>query len=328
MTAALLSTTAVGKTFGSPAGALARAAQRVRLATAPRTVRAVDEVSLDIVEGEVLGLVGESGCGKSTFGRIAAGILEPSSGRVEFDGRPLVHRGAGNVHLGVQMVFQNPYASLNPRLRVDRIVSEAAVFHGRVRASAAAAYAAELLAQVGLDGSYARRYPHEFSGGQRQRIAIARALALEPRLLICDEAVSALDVSVQAQILNLFLDLRETRRLTYLFISHNLSVVEYLADRVAIMYLGRVVELAPARTLFAAPNHPYTAALIADAPRMDARPAEHKPIQGELPSPLNPPGGCTFHPRCPHATARCAAEVPRLKPVATGHLSACHLNGA
>ena len=323
----ILSTAGVSKFFGSRSGRLANAARALGWPAKPhRPVRAVDDVSLDVLEGEVLGLVGESGCGKSTLGRMAAGILEPSAGTLRFDGKPLTHRGRESIHLGAQMVFQNPYASLNPRLRIDRLVSEAAVFHGLVRASEAREYTHELLAQVGLDASYATRYPHQFSGGQRQRIAIARALALRPRFLICDEAVSALDVSVQAQILNLFMDLRESRRLTYLFISHNLAVVEHIADRVAIMYLGRVVELAPAERLFSAPNHPYSSALIADAPRMGAAPATHKPIQGELPSPLNPPGGCSFHPRCPRALKRCAHEVPVLQQIAPGHFSACHLN--
>ena len=209
---------------------------------------------------------------------------------------------------------------------VDHLVSEAAVYHGLVTRQDAPQYVAELLQQVGLDPCYASRYPHQFSGGQRQRIAIARALSLKPKFVVCDEAVSALDVSVQAQILNLFTDLRAEKNLTYLFISHNLAVVEYVADRVAIMYLGRVVELADTKTIFASPNHPYTAALIADAPRMDSQAAQHRPIQGELPSPMNPPAGCPFHPRCPKAMLRCKEERPALREVAPLHFSACHLN--
>lgn len=325
----ILKTTDLSKAFGNRVRPLTRAARALGLPTKPTpTVRAVNAVSLDIIEGEVLGMVGESGCGKSTFGRMAAGILAPSGGDILFDGRPMTRTGPDSVHLGAQMVFQNPYASLNPRLRIDKLIGEAAVYHGLVRAGDVTAYVADLLAQVGLDASYASRYPHQFSGGQRQRIAIARALALRPRFLICDEAVSALDVSVQAQILNLFMDLRESRKLTYLFISHNLAVVEYIADRVAIMYLGRLVELAPAQRLFSSPNHPYTTALIEDAPRMDATPATHKPIQGELPSPLNPPSGCAFHPRCPRAMDRCRSETPAMVQIAPMHFSACHLNDA
>ncbi len=323
----IISAVGVSKLFGRRTGRLLQAARACGLPLAePPRVSAVKEVSLDIRPGEVLGLVGESGCGKSTLGRMVAGLLDASQGQVLLDGQPLVRHGPGSVHLSVQMVFQNPYASLNPRLRVDRLVSEAAVFHGLVPPGQARDYACELLEQVGLDASYATRYPHQFSGGQRQRIAIARALALRPRFVVCDEAVSALDVSVQAQILNLFMDLRQSRGLTYLFISHNLAVVEYLADRVAIMYLGRVVELAPAQTLFRTPGHPYTAALIADAPRLDADTAQHKPIQGELPSPLKPPSGCAFHPRCPHAMAVCAQQAPVLSRLAPNHLVACHLH--
>jgi len=320
----------LGKSFGAPAGLLptAWAALRRRQAAQPPRVHAVNGVSLDVQRGEIVGLVGESGCGKSTLGRLVAGLIEPSSGDVRIEGQPLLHGGPTSVHRQVQMVFQNPYASLNPRRRIVDTLTEAPVHHGIVPRAGARVHAAELLETVGLDASYLDRFPHQFSGGQRQRIAIARALAMQPQLLVCDEAVSALDVSVQAQILNLFLDLRESRGLTYLFISHNLSVVEYLADRVAIMYLGRVVELADTATLFAAPKHPYTQALIADAPRLDARATSYQPIQGELPSPLKPPTGCSFHPRCPVALPRCKTEAPALAEIAPGHLSACHLSAS
>jgi peptide/nickel transport system ATP-binding protein len=325
----ILETKALSKSFGGKRSTFSRAARVLGIKTKDEiVVHAVNDVSLEIKAGEVLGLVGESGCGKSTLGRMVAGILPQTSGSVVFEGAEIARHGSNNVHLQVQMVFQNPYGSLNPRMRIDQLISEAAVYHGLASASDAQQYAAELLQQVGLDPGYASRYPHQFSGGQRQRIAIARALALKTKLVVCDEAVSALDVSVQAQILNLFMDLRESKGLTYLFISHNLAVVEYVADRVAIMYLGRIVELADAEKLFSAANHPYTQALIADAPRLDSKTAMHRPIQGELPSPLNPPQGCPFHPRCPKAFDRCKAERPVLKEIATMHFSACHLNDA
>ena len=291
-------------------------------------VHAVADVDLEIRPGEVIGVVGESGCGKSTLGRVIAGINPPTEGTVRYLGKPIADMDARERRawgLGVQMIFQNPMASLNPRMRVMDIVGEAPVVHGLIKASQKSEYVGNLMRQVGLDPDYAQRYPHQFSGGQRQRIAIARALALDPEFIVCDEAVSALDVSVQAQVLNLFMDLRESRDLTYLFISHNLAVVEYIADRVAIMYLGRIVELSDTRSVFARPQHPYTQALIADAPRLGAGVAEHRPIQGELPSPLNPPSGCAFHPRCPHAMARCSVERPPLLETASGHWTACHL---
>ncbi|MEB0138302.1 MULTISPECIES: ABC transporter ATP-binding protein [unclassified Undibacterium] len=290
-----------------------------------RILHALSDVSLTLASGEVLGVVGESGCGKSTLGRIIAGILPASNGSVYFNGQP-VHAHAASHHLNVQMVFQNPYASLNPRMRIDHSIGDAAIYHKIIDKSEAEAYTSELLQQVGLEHAYLRRYPHQLSGGQRQRIAIARALALKPKLIVCDEAVSALDVSVQAQVLNLLMDLRERNNLSYLFISHNLAVVEYMADRVAVMYLGRVVELATTETLFDQAQHPYTQALIADAPRIDTKPIHHHPIPGELPSPLAPPAGCAFHPRCPKATKRCKIERPLLKETTPMHFSACHLN--
>lgn len=322
----ILQATSVSRRFGVSDGAMLRTLARMGLRRARRPVQAVSDVSLRIGRGEVVGLVGESGCGKSTFGRVAAGILPASSGEVKLWRRGQPAKAGQDVHRTVQMVFQNPYGSLNPRMRVDDILSEAAVHHGLVARADRAGFVAQILQQVGLDASYAQRYPHQFSGGQRQRIAIARALALDPELLVCDEAVSALDVSIQAQVLNLFQDLRRQRDLAYLFISHNLAVVEYLADRVVIMYLGRVVEDAPAVELFSRPNHPYTQALIADAPRIESRPVAYRPIAGEMPSPLAVPPGCPFHPRCPHARAACREVRPALAEVAPGHRSACHLN--
>ena len=284
------------------------------------TVHAVDRVSFSIARGEVVGLVGESGCGKSTVGRLACGLLEPSEGQVLYKGQ----RPAGTQR--PQMIFQDPFASLNPRMRVEEIVGEAPVVHGFVPKSELKDYVSRMLEQVGLDPSYRRRFPHQFSGGQRARIGIARALAVKPDFLVCDEAVAALDVSIQAQVLNLFMDLRESLGLTYLFISHDLGVVRHLAQRVVVMYLGRVVESAPAAELFAAPNHPYTQALLAEVPKLERKRREFAPIKGEIPSPLAPPPGCHFHPRCPHAMERCAREVPLLREIAPGRISACHLN--
>ncbi|MEZ5726652.1 MAG: ATP-binding cassette domain-containing protein [Burkholderiaceae bacterium] len=298
----------------------------------PRQRRArVDGASISTLAGEVIGVVGESGCGKSTLGRIVAGISPPSAGELHYEGRPVAGMSGAErraYELGVQMIFQNPMASLNPRMRVLDIIGEAPVVHGLVPAAGKADYVAGLMQQVGLDPDYGRRYPHQFSGGQRQRIGIARALALKPRLIVCDEAVAALDVSIQAQVLNLFAELRRAHGLTYLFISHNLGVVGHLSDRVVIMYLGRVVESAPVDVVFSRPNHPYTQALLAELPTLDAERRDYRPIQGELPSPLAPPPGCSFHPRCPHAMPRCAQEIPMLALLAPDHASACHLNDA
>ena len=325
--AALLGAHGLSRRFpGPPAGTLAR----LRGARAA-AVHAVEDVSLSVAPHEALGLVGESGCGKSTLGRMLAGILPPSAGEVRWRGRPVAGlRGAAarDWTLGVQMVFQDPQASLTPRRRVVDLVGEAPVLHGLARRRDMRAYVADVLGEVGLDPALALdRLPHQFSGGQRQRIGIARALAVRPDALVCDEAVSALDVSVQAQVVNLLADLRARRGLALLFISHDLSVVRHLSDRVAVMYLGRIVEEAPAARLFAAPAHPYTAALLRQMPKLEPGRKRFEALPGELPSALRPPPGCAFHPRCPNAFDRCRAERPRLQPVAPGQRAACHLHG-
>jgi peptide/nickel transport system ATP-binding protein len=260
-----------------------------------RILRAVDRVSLEVAKGETLALVGESGCGKSTVARLIAGLYQPTEGRIEFRGRRL------------QMIFQDPYASLNPRWRVRKIIAEPMKFLAEKKP------VSHFLTQVGLSPDDAERYPHEFSGGQRQRISIARALAGEPELLLCDEPTSALDVSVQAQILNLMAELQQRLGLTYVFISHNLAVVSLVADRVGVMYFGRLVEIAPAAELFSRPRHPYTRMLLDAVPDLAMSGKARTPVAGEVPNPLAPPTGCAFHPRCPYANARCQAEVPRFE---------------
>jgi peptide/nickel transport system ATP-binding protein len=295
----------------------------------PPIVRAVDSVSLDVAHGEALGLVGESGCGKSTLGRVVAGVHSKTAGRFAFEGKEEAEWTAADARrarLDIQMIFQDPMSSLNPRKRIADIIGEAPVVHGMIVARDKQDAVAALMREVGLDPDYARRFPHQFSGGQRQRIGIARALAVQPKFLVCDEAVAALDVSIQAQVLNLFTELREKRGLTYLFISHDLGVIEHLTDRVAIMYLGRIVEVGRTADIFACPAHPYTRALLDEAPRVGRGRRVYQPLKGEIPSPLNPPPGCHFHTRCPHAMPVCRAEAPPLKPVAAGRIAACHLH--
>ena len=320
----------VGKDFVEPLDLAARAANLFGAGLDDVVVKAVDGVDLTIAQGEVVGLVGESGCGKSTLARIVAGIMPPSRGEVRFGGRTLSELAAASGRkalIRIQMIFQDPMASLNPRMRVADIVGEAPVVHGIVSKAGREGYVDALLARVGLDPGHKSRYPHQLSGGQRARVGIARALAVEPEVLVCDESVASLDVSIKAQVLNLFMQLRRDLALTYLFISHDLGVVEHVSDRTAIMYLGRIVEIAPTTELFGAPNHPYTKALIANVPRLDARKRRFEPIKGEIPSPFDPPAGCHFHPRCPFAMARCRTERPALKEIAPGRSAACHLNG-
>ena len=321
----ILTVSNLSKDFIKPLDLIAKFLNKVGQDNKEEVVHAVDDVSFTVQRGEIVGIVGESGCGKSTLGRMVAGILSPTNGSVEFDSAQTKTSDLPQA-LQTQMIFQDPFSSLNPRKRVIDIITEAPIFHGLIARKQKNEFAAEMLQRVGLDPDTLQRYPHQFSGGQRQRIGIARALAVSPELLVCDESIAALDVSIQAQIINLFVQLRDEFTLTYLFISHDIGVIEHISDRVIVMYLGRIVETAPISSFLQTPNHPYTKALLAGVPRLEVGKREYEPVSGEIPSPLAPPTGCHFHPRCPFAVEKCQREAPVIRELSAGHFSACHLN--
>jgi peptide/nickel transport system ATP-binding protein len=308
----------ISRSFSPHEDLLGKVVRSILIQPNPPSVKALTDVTITLKTGEVLGVVGESGCGKSTLGRILAGILEPSGGQLMFRGKNLSdmdpHTRAETL-LKIQMIFQDPLSSLNPRKRVLDLIGEAPVVHGLIKANERDSFVSEALTRVGLDKDVKSRFPHQFSGGQRQRINIARALAVNPEILICDESVAALDVSIQAQILNVFMKLKAEGSLSFIFISHDLGVIEHLCDRVAILYLGRIVEIGPVDQIFRDAKHPYTQALLQEIPRIGVGKRRFNPIRGEIPSPLSPPSGCQFHPRCPHAKIECSSRMPGLQQV-------------
>ena len=329
MTDPILKIEGVSKRFTRKPGLVVRGLDRLSGRDSTQTVHAVNDVNLSVPRGEVLGIVGESGCGKSTLGRVVSGIYAPSEGTVTLEGQPVARDHRGNVDkltTRVQMIHQDPFASLNPRMKVGEIIAEGPRIHGLIPAREVQERVRSLLEQVGLEGAMYNRYPHELSGGQNQRVGIARAMITRPKLIVCDEAVSALDVSIQAQIVKLLKDLQDEFGMSMLFISHDLSVVRAISNRIMVLYLGRVVETAPADELYAKPLHPYTEALFASVPTLGTGRANFHPIKGEIPSPINPPKGCAFHPRCPLAGPRCKTEVPRLVNPKDNRSVACHLH--
>lgn len=327
----LLKLQRITKKFGHQAGSFDSLLHKFGAINKTDYVYAVNDVDLQIKSKEVVGLVGESGCGKSTLGKIAIGLLNPDQGRLYWKGLDflgMTKEEKKKLRLSIQTIFQDSQASLNPRLRAIDTITEAPIYHKLINKQFKKEFAFSLFEKVGLSPDLLDRYPHQLSGGQRSRLGIARALAVSPEFLVCDEAVASLDVSIQAQILNLFIKLREENNLTYLFISHDLGVVRHLTDRVVIMYLGKVVEEGKTMEIFSKPNHPYTVALLSEMPVIKTERKNFSPIKGEIPSPLDPPKGCHFHPRCPHAFKQCFHEPPKLNEISPGHLSACHLNDA